>query len=165
MRAGSIRLSLGGRRRPARGPLLRDTRRVRVSVVVAVFDPGPHLAPLLDSLRAQTLDGDEFEVVLVDDGSTDGTAAVLDAVASASRSPIVRTPSSRMPCTISRISVAARSAAHCGTSIGPPARSSSGCSRSLRTAPNSTRAACTSAVAPSRSAKRSLNRRIVSATA
>jgi hypothetical protein len=71
---------------------------VRVSVVVAVFDPGRHLNPLLDSLRAQTLDPDEFEVVLVDDGSTDGTAAVLDAAAEEDpRFRVIHTPNSGWP--------------------------------------------------------------------
>ncbi|GAA2752966.1 glycosyltransferase [Amnibacterium kyonggiense] len=71
---------------------------MRVSVVVAVFDPGPHLSALLDSLRAQTLDPAEFEAVLVDDGSTDGTAAVLDAAAEEdSRFRVIHTPNSGWP--------------------------------------------------------------------
>jgi glycosyltransferase involved in cell wall biosynthesis len=49
-----------------------------VSVVVSTFNRAPLLGPLLDGLRAQTLDRDRFEVVIVDDGSTDETAAVLE---------------------------------------------------------------------------------------
>lgn len=50
----------------------------RVSVVVPVFDPGPWVRPLLDSLDAQTLPREQWEAVLVDDGSTDGTGELLD---------------------------------------------------------------------------------------
>jgi glycosyltransferase involved in cell wall biosynthesis len=49
-----------------------------VSVVVATRDRRARLEGLLASLRAQTLDRDRFEVVVVDDGSTDDTAAALE---------------------------------------------------------------------------------------
>jgi glycosyltransferase involved in cell wall biosynthesis len=49
-----------------------------VSVVVSTFNRAPLLGPLLDGLRGQTLGRDRFEVVVVDDGSTDDTAAVLE---------------------------------------------------------------------------------------
>ncbi|HEX6116156.1 MAG TPA: glycosyltransferase family 2 protein [Solirubrobacterales bacterium] len=48
-----------------------------VSVVVATFNRAALLGPLLEGLRAQRLDADRFEVLIVDDGSTDETAAVL----------------------------------------------------------------------------------------
>jgi poly(ribitol-phosphate) beta-N-acetylglucosaminyltransferase len=51
---------------------------VRVSVVIPVFDTGEYLLPALRSLEEQDLPADQFEVVAVDDGSTDGSAAVLD---------------------------------------------------------------------------------------
>jgi len=54
---------------------------VRVSVIVPVYNPGPHLQPLLDSLAAQTLPPEQFEAVFVDDGSTDDTPAALDRLA------------------------------------------------------------------------------------
>ncbi|HVU91544.1 MAG TPA: glycosyltransferase family A protein, partial [Jatrophihabitans sp.] len=44
---------------------------VRVSVIVAVYNTGEYIEPLLASLREQTLPADEYEVILVDDGSTD----------------------------------------------------------------------------------------------
>jgi glycosyltransferase involved in cell wall biosynthesis len=46
---------------------------VKVSVVVAVFNAGSHIDELLASLDAQTLPPEEFEVLLCDDDSTDGT--------------------------------------------------------------------------------------------
>jgi glycosyltransferase involved in cell wall biosynthesis len=49
----------------------------RVSVVVATRNRADRLRDLLAGLRAQTLDSGEFEVVVVDDGSDDGTADYL----------------------------------------------------------------------------------------
>jgi glycosyltransferase involved in cell wall biosynthesis len=54
---------------------------VKVSVVVPVYNPGPYIEDCVDSLLRQSLRPGEFEVVLVDDGSTDGTPARLDALA------------------------------------------------------------------------------------
>ena len=47
-----------------------------VSVLLPVRDPGPYLKDCIASLDRQTLS--DFEVVAVDDGSTDGSAKVLD---------------------------------------------------------------------------------------
>src|SRR5690348_13293955 len=55
----------------------------RVTVVVPTFDSGPRLAALVASLDEQSLSTDDFEVVLVDDGSSDGTEALVDAIAAA----------------------------------------------------------------------------------
>ena len=54
------------------------SKRPEVSVVVATRDRAPLLPTLLDGLRAQTLARDRFEVLLVDDGSSDGTAELLE---------------------------------------------------------------------------------------
>jgi glycosyltransferase involved in cell wall biosynthesis len=51
------------------------------SVVIATRDRASRLAAALASLRAQTLGTDRFEVIVVDDGSTDATQAILAAEA------------------------------------------------------------------------------------
>ena len=50
-----------------------------VSVVVPVYNALPYLTDLLDSIAAQDLDPNAIDVVTVDDGSTDGSGAALDA--------------------------------------------------------------------------------------
>jgi len=54
---------------------------VKVSVVVAVYNPGTDLDALVTSLLAQSMAAAEFEVIFVDDGSTDGSGERLDALA------------------------------------------------------------------------------------
>ena len=49
-----------------------------VSVVVPVYNALPYLTELLDSLAAQDIDHGSLRVTAVDDGSTDGSADVLD---------------------------------------------------------------------------------------
>ena len=51
----------------------------RVSVVMSVYNAAEHLAATLDSILAQTLT--DFELIAIDDGSTDGSGAMLDAYA------------------------------------------------------------------------------------
>jgi glycosyltransferase involved in cell wall biosynthesis len=61
----------GGVRMSHHGPL--------VSVITPVFNPGPLLAPAVESLLGQTLA--DFELIAVDDGSTDGSRESLQAYA------------------------------------------------------------------------------------
>jgi glycosyltransferase involved in cell wall biosynthesis len=49
----------------------------RASVVFATHNRAERLAELLESLAAQTVDRETFEVIAVDDGSSDATAEVL----------------------------------------------------------------------------------------
>ena len=53
---------------------------IRVSVVVAVFNPGPSFDELVGSLLRQTLPTHEFEVWFCDDGSEPETVARLEAL-------------------------------------------------------------------------------------
>ena len=52
---------------------------VKVSVIIPVYNVEKYLRECLDSILGQTLK--EMEVVCVDDGSTDGSGAILDAAA------------------------------------------------------------------------------------
>jgi len=60
------------RRVPSHAP---DTPAV--SVIVPVRDGGQELSKLVERLAAQTLPRSRFEVIIADDGSTDGAAATL----------------------------------------------------------------------------------------
>ncbi len=51
----------------------------KISILVPVYNTEPYLKRCLDSLQGQTLP--EIEIVLIDDGSTDGSGAICDAYA------------------------------------------------------------------------------------
>lgn len=54
---------------------------VKVSVVVPVYNPGEYIDPLIESLLAQSMPREDYEIVFVDDGSTDETPDKLDRLA------------------------------------------------------------------------------------
>lgn len=54
---------------------------VKVSVVVPIYNPGPYFEGCVTSLLRQSLPPSEYEIVLVNDGSTDGTDKLVDACA------------------------------------------------------------------------------------
>jgi glycosyltransferase involved in cell wall biosynthesis len=49
-----------------------------ISVIIPTHNNRPVLARALEALRLQTFPSDQYEVVIVDDGSTDGTAEMVD---------------------------------------------------------------------------------------
>ena len=64
----------GMRRRPGSA----KTERVQlVSVVVAARDEAAHIASCLRALLAQDYPQDRYEIIVVDDGSTDGTGHIV----------------------------------------------------------------------------------------
>jgi glycosyltransferase involved in cell wall biosynthesis len=70
----------------------------KVSVIVPVYNPGPHIDDLLRTVMDQSLPRDQYEVVFVDDGSTDDTPARLDALASEHESVrVLHIPNSGWP--------------------------------------------------------------------
>jgi glycosyltransferase involved in cell wall biosynthesis len=52
--------------------------RLRASIVIPTRNRAARLEALLASLAAQTVPADEFEILVVDNGSTDATATVID---------------------------------------------------------------------------------------
>jgi len=61
---------------------------VDVSVIVPVYNVGDYLSQCIDSILAQ--DHPSFEVIVVDDGSTDGCPDILDTYASDPRLRVIR---------------------------------------------------------------------------
>ena len=60
---------------------MRAVPSPRVSVVVPVYNPGRDIDDCIRSLLDQSLAPGDYEVIFVDDGSTDGTPARLDGLA------------------------------------------------------------------------------------
>ena len=60
-------------------------REILVSCVIPVYNAAEHLPALADMLAAQGRE--DFEAVFVDDGSTDGSGEILDAIVAAKRFP------------------------------------------------------------------------------
>jgi glycosyltransferase involved in cell wall biosynthesis len=61
----------------------RDRAAPRLSVIVPVGDGAGFLADSLPALRASDLPADQWELIVVDDGSGDGSAAIAERYADA----------------------------------------------------------------------------------
>jgi glycosyltransferase involved in cell wall biosynthesis len=57
----------------------------KVSVIVPVYNPGEYVHRCVKSLLGQTLTAAHYEVIFIDDGCTDGSAAHLDSLATSHR--------------------------------------------------------------------------------
>ncbi|NEB05670.1 glycosyltransferase family A protein [Streptomyces sp. SID13726] len=72
--------------------------RLKVSVVVPVYNTGKYIDECAPSLLKQSLPSDEYEVIYVDDGSTDDTLGRLEKIAAAHSNVQVHTrPNSGWP--------------------------------------------------------------------
>ncbi|MGW0836909.1 glycosyltransferase family 2 protein [Streptomyces prunicolor] len=72
--------------------------RVKVSVIVPVYNTGKYVDECAPSLLGQSLPADEYEVIYVDDGSTDDTLSRLEKIAAGAPNVQVHTqPNSGWP--------------------------------------------------------------------
>ena len=51
---------------------------IKVSIVVPVYNVEKYLNRCIDSILSQTMSEEEYEVILVDDGSTDSSGSICD---------------------------------------------------------------------------------------
>ncbi|MFA5891168.1 MAG: glycosyltransferase [Actinomycetota bacterium] len=81
----------------------------RVSVVVPVYNGGGLIAGCMASLDAQTLAPEDYEVIVVDDGSRDRTREVAEAFAHSARAPmrVIAQPQKKGPAAARNAGIAA----------------------------------------------------------
>jgi glycosyltransferase involved in cell wall biosynthesis len=54
---------------------------LKLSVVIPLFNEEPNVRPLVEAVREALGDGEDWELLLVDDGSVDGTAEIIAEIA------------------------------------------------------------------------------------
>ena len=62
--------------------------QLAVSVVVPVYNPGPHIEPCIESLLAQSMPSDRYELIFVDDGSS--TRSLATQLAASTNAPVAK---------------------------------------------------------------------------
>ena len=79
----------------------------RISVAMSVYNNAPYLGAAIESVLAQTLT--DFEFLIVDDGSTDGSGDILDAFAARdSRITVLHQPNAGLIASLNRMIAMAR---------------------------------------------------------
>ena len=63
---------------PVCGGLYDSSEKIVLSIIVPVFNVEPYLPQCLQSIANQTLDSRNYEVILIDDKSTDNSAAICE---------------------------------------------------------------------------------------
>lgn len=58
-----------------------ENTAIKLSVIVPIYNVESYLPKCVDSLLKQDLESSAYEIILVDDGSTDGSAAIADSYA------------------------------------------------------------------------------------
>src|SRR5262249_4474799 len=81
-------IALWARIFPGRAIARRAGYTPSISVVIAAYNEGPRLATRIQNIREQDYPADQIEIIVASDGSTDGTAEVLQA--EAQRDPRVK---------------------------------------------------------------------------
>lgn len=56
---------------------------MKLSIIVPIYNVAPYLSKCVDSLLAQDIS--DYEIILVDDGSTDNSGAIADEISDAFR--------------------------------------------------------------------------------
>jgi len=74
----------------------------QISVVIPTYNRADQLRRCLDALATQSAPADAFEVIVVDDGSTDGTAELLDGYMGSLSLRVERQPNSGQPAALNR---------------------------------------------------------------
>lgn len=56
----------------------RMNRYEKISVIIAAYNAEEYLSETMDSIFLQTMDNSEYEVIVINDGSSDNTLSILN---------------------------------------------------------------------------------------
>ena len=57
---------------------MTEQKRYKISVVTAVYNVRPYLKEMIQSILSQTIGLENIQLILIDDGSSDGSDAICD---------------------------------------------------------------------------------------